>query len=179
MKLIFLEVKLLKIEYQGNEYSVIETQEMDDELHFKLVKFNTGYYGIISHNPITKNEKVILLSPEKEVDTEKQEYLFNGLGCKSFIVFARDAKKHLENAPIELVVQLGHDAPKEYREVITRDQAETLYQKIEICHEIMSMKLEDSFYCKYGDSLLTAFMCVTIIMFLIAIVNTLHLYGVI
>lgn len=167
------------IEYSSEDYKVIKTQEMDKELQFKLVQFTTGYYGVISYNPTTDNEQVILLSPEKEVDAEKHEYLFNGLGCKSFMVFAHDAKNYMENATLELVVQLGQDAPEEYREVITRDQAKTLYEKVEICHEIIQMKFEDSFHYKYGDYLLTAFMCVTIIMFLIAIVNSLHLYGVI
>ena len=165
----------MEIEYSPEDYKVIKTEEMDKELHFKLVKFNTGYYGVMSYNPITDEEAVILLSPEKNLD----EYLFGGLGCKSFMVFAHDAKQYMENAPIELVVQLGHDAPEEYREVITRDQAKTLHGKVEICHEIMQMKIEDSFHYRYGDTILTIFMCVTIILFIFAIVNSLHLYGVI
>lgn len=164
------------IEYSSNDYEVIETQEMDEKLHFKLVKFSTGYYGIISYNPTTQEEQIILLSPEQDIGN-KNISIFGGLGCKSFLRFAKDAKKYFENAPIELVVQLGNGAAEEYREVITRNQAETLYQKVEICYEIMSMKVEDSFH--HRDYLLTGFMCVTIIMFLIAIVNTLHLYGVI
>lgn len=164
------------IEYVSDDYKLIETEEMDKELHFKIVQFNTGYYGVISYNPTNDKEKVILLSPEKDI-AGNHEYLFGGLGCKSFMVFARDAKQYMQNAPIELVVQLGHDAADEYREVITRDQAHTLYEKVEICHEIMAMKIEDSF--NHRDYLMTAFMCVTIIMFLVAIVNTLHVYGVI
>ena len=51
------------IEFSKNDYTVIKTQEMDDELHFKFVQFNTGYYGIITENPKEKQEEVILLSP--------------------------------------------------------------------------------------------------------------------
>ena len=168
----------MEIEYSPEDYKVIKTEEMDKELVFKLVEFTTGYYGVISYNPTTDNEQVILLSPEKDV-AGNHEYLFGGLGCKSFMVFAHDAKQYMENAPIELVVQLGHDAPEEYREVITRDQAKTLHEKVEICHEIMQMKIEDSFHYRYGDTILTIFMCVTILLFIFAIVNSLHLYGVI
>lgn len=168
----------MEIEYSSEDYDVIETEEMDNELLFKLVKFNTGYYGVISHNPTNQNEEVILISPEKDKEDNFLS-IFGGLGCKSFMVFARDAKRYMENAPIELVVKLGQETAEEYREIITRDQAETLYQKVEICHEIMQMKLENSFHYKHRDYILTAFMCVTIIMFLIAIVNSLHLYGVI
>lgn len=172
----------MKIEYDANEYETIELQEMNDNLAFKLVKFNTGIYGIISYNPSSKKEEsVILLSPEQDKLSNTLASLGwdGGLGCKSFMVFARDAKKYLENAPSELVVYLGSDAADEYREIITKDQEKTLYEKVAICLEIMEMKFEDSFHYKYGDSILTVFMCVTIIMFIIAIVNSLHLYGVI
>ena len=118
--------KVIEVEYSSENYKVIQTEEMDEELHFKLVKFPTGYYGVISYNPTTNKEEVILLSPEKDKGDDTCS-IFGGLGCKSFMVFARDAKKHLENAPIELVVQLGHEAPDEYRETITRDQEKTLY----------------------------------------------------
>lgn len=57
----------MKIEYDANEYETIELQEMNDNLAFKLVKFNTGIYGIISYNPSSKKEEsVILLSPEQD-----------------------------------------------------------------------------------------------------------------
>lgn len=166
------------IEYSSEDYKVIETEEMNDELHFKLVQFNTGYYGIISHNPTNNKEKVILLSPEKD-KRDNLALIFGGLGCKSFMVFANDAKRYLEKAPIELVVKLGKDAPTEYREAITRDQAKTLYQKVEICHEIMSMKIEDSFHYNYRDLILFVLLGIIISSFIVAIVNTLHALGVI
>ena len=171
----------MKIEYVPDEYETIESQEMNDNLAFKLVKFNTEIYGIISYNPTSKEEEVILLSPKKDKLSNTLASLGwdGGLGCRSFMVFARDAKKYLENAPSELVVYLGTEAPDEYREVITKDQEKTLYEKVAICLEIMEMKFEDSFHYKYGDSILTVFMCVTVIMFIIAIVNSLHLCGVI
>ena len=168
--------KLNSIEFNPENYKLIETQEMDSELHFKLVQFQTGYYGIISHNPKTNKERVTLLSPDKNNNNETPN-IFAGLGCKTFLTFAKDTKDYMENAPLELVVQLGHDAPNEYREVITRDQAKTLFEKVEICHEIMVMKIEESTHP--SDILFPIFMCVTIIMFLIAIVNSLHQYGVI
>lgn len=95
------------------------------------------------------------------------------------MVFAHDAKQYMENAPIELVVQLGHDAADEYRELITKDQAHTLYEKMEICHELLSMKIEDSFTHKYGDHIMIFFMCLFSLFFIIAIVSTLHSHGVI
>jgi len=168
----------MEIEYSPEDYKVIKTEEMDKELVFKLVEFTTGYYGVISYNPTTDNEQVILLSPEKDV-AGNHEYLFGGLGCKSFMVFAHDAKQYMENAPIELVVQLGHDAADEYRELITKDQAHTLYEKMEICHEILSMKIEDSFTHKYEDHIMIFFMCLFSLFFIIAIVSTLHSHGVI
>ncbi|MBQ6444495.1 MAG: hypothetical protein IJJ11_07465 [Methanosphaera sp.] len=171
----------MKIEYVPDEYETIESQEMNDNLAFKLVKFNTEIYGIISYNPTSKEEEVILLSPKKDKLSNTLASLGwdGGLGCRSFMVFARDAKKYLENAPSELVVYLGTEAPDEYREVITKDQEKTLYEKVAICLEIMEMKFEDSFHYKYGDIIVTVFMCITILMVLIAIANTLHLYGVI
>lgn len=166
----------MEIEYSPEDYKVIKTEEMDKELVFKLVEFTTGYYGVISYNPTTDNEQVILLSPEKDV-AGNHEYLFGGLGCKSFMVFAHDAKQYMENAPIELVVQLGHDAADEYRELITKDQAHTLYEKMEICHELLSMKIEDSFHYKYGDPILTGLLCFNIIIAIILILNSFHILG--
>ena len=132
-------------------------------------------------NKLTQQEEeVILLSPEKGETTQINDNiaaLTGGLGCISYMVFANDAKRYMENAPLELVVQLGNDAPEEYRETITRDQAKTLYEKVEICHEIMEMKIEESSHSR--DILSTICMCVVILMVLIAIVNTLHQYGVI
>ena len=172
--------KLNSIEFNPEDYTVIKTQEMDDELQFKFVQFQTGYYGVISENPKQQEEEVILLSPEKGETTQINDNtaaLTGGLGCISYMVFANDAKKYMENAPLELVVQLGHDAPEEYREVITEDQAKTLYEKVEICHEIMEMKIEESSHSR--DILFTISICVLIIGILIVIVNSLHQYGVI
>lgn len=166
------------IEFSPEDYKVFETLQMDDELIFKLVEFNTGYYGIISNNPTTNKEEVILVSPEKDI-AGNHEYIFGGLGCKSFIVFARDAKNYLENSPIELVVKLGQDAPEEYRETITRDQSKTLYEKVEICQEIMQMKIENSFHYKYGDYVLTGLTCLNVLLFIIVAVNSLKVLGVI
>jgi len=165
------------IEYHENEYELIKTEQIDTELEFKLVKFHTGHYGIIAHNPTTDKERVSLLSPEKEPDGEVST--FHGIGCKSFIIFARDAKKYMENSPMELVVQLGQDAPTEYREAITRDQAKTLYERLEICYEILTMRIEDSFHYKYGNQILTVLICINIILGLVAITSTLHSTGVI
>lgn len=170
----------MKIEYDANEYETLESQEMNDNLAFKLVKFNTGIYGIISYNPSSKKEEsVILLSPEQDKLSNTLASLGwdGGLGCKSFMVFARDAKKYLENAPSELVVYLGSDAADEYREIITKDQEKTLYEKVAICLEIMEMKIEESSHSR--DILFTISICVLIIGILIVIVNTLHQYGVI
>ena len=36
--------KLNSIEFNPEDYTVIKTQEMDDELHFKFVQFQTGYF---------------------------------------------------------------------------------------------------------------------------------------
>lgn len=168
------------IEFSENDYTVIKTQEMDDELHFKFVQFNTGYYGVISENPKQQEEAVILLSPEKGETTQIGDNisaLTGGLGCISYMVFANDAKRYLENAPLELVVQLGNDTAEEFREVITKDQAKTLYEKVEICHEIMEIKLNESSHSR--DILFTISICVLIIGILIVIVNSLHQYGVI
>ena len=164
------------IEYDETDYKILETQEMDKELGFKLVKFNTGFYGVITYNPTTMDEVVTLVSPEKDEDNEFHR-IFGGLGCKSFIVFARDAKNYLENSPIELVVKLGQDAPEEYRETITRDQSKTLYEKVEICHEIMQMKLENSFHYKYGDYVLTGLTCLNVLLFVLVAVNSLNVLG--
>ena len=172
--------KLNSIEFNPEDYTVIKTQEMDDELQFKFVQFQTGYYGVISENPKQQEEEVILLSPEKGETTQINDNivaLTRGLGCISYMVFANDAKRYMENAPLELVVQLGHDAPEEFREVITKDQAKTLYEKVEICHEIMEIKLNESSHSR--DILFTISICVLIIGILIVIVNSLHQYGVI
>lgn len=167
------------IEYSENEYTIIQTLELDDELLLKLVQFNTGHYGIITQNRKTNNEIVTLISPEKGTTKNKNEVtiLTGGLGCLSYMQFARDAKHYHENTPIELVVKLGENTSEEYREIITQDQAKTLYERAEICYEILSMKLEDSFHYKYGDKIMTIFMCLFILFFVIAIVNTIRLHG--
>jgi hypothetical protein len=160
------------IEYSEKDYDIIETVEMDKELEFRFVQFTTGNYGVINYNPVTKLEEVILLSPEND------DELFKGLGCKSFLIFAKNTKKHIENSPIELVVKLGHDAPEEYRETITRDQAKTLYERVGICYEIMGMKVENSFVYKYGDDILTVLLCLTVLMIIIAIMHAIKIGGI-
>lgn len=169
-----------KIEYDEKDYEVIQTQQMDDELLLKFVQFNTGYYGVITKNLQENDEIVTLISPEKGETTKENNnitILTGGLGCVSYMLFAKNSKNYMENNPIELVIRLGQDAGEEYRELITRDQAHTLYEKAEICYELMEMKIEESSHSR--DILSTIFMCVVILMFLIAIVNTLHQYGVI
>ena len=47
-----------QIQYNPKDYELIRTQEMDEELIFKLVKFSTGYYGVLSYNPLINAEKV-------------------------------------------------------------------------------------------------------------------------
>ena len=165
------------IEYDEKNYRVLETQEIDEGLHYKLVKFDTGFYGIISYNPVSKKERVTLVSTDKDRLLNNKISWVGGLGCRAFMIFARDVKKYLENSPVELIVQLGHEAPEEYREIITNTQGKRLYEKVEICQEIMQMKQENSFNYKYGDTILTIFMCCFVLFFIIALLNTLRLYG--
>ena len=165
----------MKIEYDPTDYEVVETQNMDPELTFKMVKFTTGYYGIISHNPTNDLEVVVLVSPDKDNDFD----LFDGLGCRSFIVFARDAKKYMENAPRELLVILGNETPEEFREIITKDDEHTLKEKVELCIERMEMKHENSFFNRYADMFNTIFLCINGMLLIIIIVNILHSGGLI
>lgn len=167
-----------QIQYNPNDYELIRTQEMEKDLVFKLVRFSTGYYGVLSYNPLIDSEQVILLSSNCSNEDKSSDY-FTGIGCQSFLIFANDAKKYIDEAPLELVVRLGSDAAEEYREVITREQGETLYEKVGICYEIMNMKIEDSFIYKYGDFIQVALISFTAVMCGIVIMNTLHLYGMI
>lgn len=171
-----------QIQYNPNDYELIQTQEMDEELVFKLVRFSTGYYGVLSYNPLLDAENVLLISHDKddaESNNDEELALFKGLACQSFLIFAKDAKKYLEKAPLELVIRLGENADEEYREVITREQGETLYEKAGICYEIMNIKMEDSFMFKHGDTIQVVFICFTVVMCGVAIINTLHVMGVI
>ena len=163
----------MQIEYNPTEYKTLETQNMDPELSFKLVKFDTGYYGIISQHPTTQEERVVLLSPENETGCE----LFDGLGCQSFLIFARDAKKYLENSPRELLVVLGQEAPSEFREIITADDERTLREKVELCIERMEMKHDDSFFVKYGYRIITVLWCIAVISLIVSILGILHTGG--
>lgn len=166
-----------QIQYNPEDYELLKTQEMDNELVFKLVKFSTGHYGILTYNPIIDAEKVILLSSDKDEfigDSKLPGLIFGGAACHSFLVFAEQAKKYAEEAPMELVVNLGTDAAEEYREVITREQAKTLYEKVEIYYEIMNMKMEDSFIYPHGDTIQVVLICFTVVMVGVAIMNTLH-----
>lgn len=171
-----------QIQYNPNDYEVLKTQEMDEELVFKLVRFSTGYYGVLSYNPLLDAENVLLISHDKddaESNNDEELALFKGLACQSFLIFAKDAKKYLEKAPLELVIRLGENADEEYREVITREQGETLYEKAGICYEIMNMKMEDSFHYKYGDYVLTGLICLNVLLFILVAVNSLKSLGVI
>ena len=168
----------MQIEYDPTEYETLETQNMGPELSFKLVKFNTGYYGVISHNPVSNKEKIILVSPEQDINDE-WALILGGLGCRSFLVFARDAKNYMENSPRELLVMLGREAPTEYREIITADDERTLREKVELCIERMEMKHEDSFFYRHANKILTILWCITVIALIVAIVNILQVGGVI
>ena len=85
------------IEYSSNDYEVIETQKMDDRLEFKLIKFHTGYYGVMSHDPLTDKEEIILISPKKD---KKDDFasIFGGWGCRSYLLFARDANNYYKHS---------------------------------------------------------------------------------
>lgn len=168
---------MIEINFSKTDYEVLETQEMDNELHLKFVQFSTGYYGIITENPVKKMEEVILVSPEKGETNFDEHFITGGLGCKSYMVFARDAKNYMEKNPIELVVRLGDN--DEYREVITREDSKTLYEKVNICLEIMEMKYENSFIYKYGDLIQTVLLCIILLSFIFCFLNSLRVLGVI
>lgn len=165
---------MLKVEYDPSDYETLDTQDMDPELSFKLVRFKTGYIGIISYSPTTGEERVILVSPEK---CTNEDNIFDGLGCKSFLVFARDAKKYMENAPRELVVVLGKETPVEYREIITCEGEDTLRERVELVIERMEIKMQNSFHYKYGEYILTFLMCISIFCSILAILNLFQLGG--
>lgn len=168
---------MIEINFSKTDYEVLETQEMGNKLHLKFVQFNTGYYGVIAENPEKKMEEVILVSPEKGETNFDEHFITGGSGCKSYMVFARDAKNYMEKNPIELVVKLGDN--DEYREIITREDSKTLYEKVNICLEIMEMKYENSFIYKYGDLIQTVLLCIIILSFIFCFLNSLRVLGVI
>lgn len=130
------------------------------------------------NNPVSNKEKIILVSPEQDINDE-WALILGGLGCRSFLVFARDAKNYMENSPRELLVMLGREAPTEYREIITADDERTLREKVELCIERMEMKHEDSFFYRHANKILTILWCITVIALIVAIVNILQVGGVI
>lgn len=128
------------IEYDPNDYEVISTIDFDDN-KFQKVKFKSGHYGVvfITCDNDRKYYDVIF------VGTDKSDTYVN-----VFLEFARNQtdvinKIHENIDEVHLVVTLDNEQSEVFEQVVSKDEANDLIERLKIANEIIQMK-EDNGY---------------------------------
>jgi hypothetical protein len=127
------------IEYDPNDYEVISTIDFDDT-KFQKVKFKSGHYGVvfITCDNYRKYYDVIF------VGTDKSDTYVN-----VFLEFARNQtdvinKIHENIDEVHLVVTLDNEQSEVFEQVVSKDEANDLIERLKIANEIVQMKEEDN-----------------------------------
>lgn len=127
------------IEYDPTDYEVIDTIEFDDDL-FQKVRFKSGYYGVAYH--ISENNVTDIML----IGTDKGEAYVN-----LFLSFARNQtevinKIHEQVDKVHLVVQLDKEQSEVFEQLVSKDEANDLIERLKIANEIIAMREEDNWF---------------------------------
>ena len=117
------------IEYDPINYEVIDTIDFEDD-QLQKVKFTSGYYGVVYVIPEANVADLML------VGTDKQ-----GKYVNLFLEFARSQtevinKIHENIDKVQIVVQLNKEQSEIFEEVVSKDEANDLLERLRIANEI-------------------------------------------
>ena len=141
------------IKYDHEHYEVINTIESEHGL-FQKVKFPTGNYGVVYVIPEHNIYDVIL------VGTDDDDTYVN-----VFMEFARNQTDvinqiHEEIDEVKLVVLLDEERSEVFEELVSKDEANDLIERLKITNEIISMKQDEDYAGKWLPVLCVAnFVC--------------------
>ena len=158
------------ITYKPETQEILKTLKLEDDYGFQLVKFQNNIFGVNYINPVKGIQETVMVSTDKGIN----------IGPVSFIRFAEEAYNSLdfdEIEKVELAIYVDPENREIYREVIKGEEAKTLMEKLEIARELVELKHENSLTYKYEDFIILIMMGVTLVCIILAILNSLHLYG--
>ena len=126
------------IQYDPHNYEVIDTIQFGKD-EFQKVKFPSGHYGII-YVVTDKNKKyydVILIGTDKE-----------DIYTNLFLELARNQTETLNNIhekvdTVHLIVQLDKKHSEIFEEVVSKDTADDLIERLRISNEIHDLQAEN------------------------------------
>lgn len=145
------------IEYDPLDYEIIDTIEYNDGDLFQKVQFKSGHYGVVyvTHDKDKKYYDVIF------VGTDKGDAYVD-----VFLEFARSQtevinKIHEKVDKVTLVVQLNKDESEIFEQVISKDEANDLIERLKIANEIIAMHEEDNWF-SFDRLSVILFICILI-----------------
>ena len=162
------------ITYNPHTGEIVEELKLEDDYGFQLVKFKNNIFGINYINPVKGIQETVMISTDAGIN----------IGPISFLRFAEEAYKlegidfdEIEN--VELAIYVDPENQEIYRDTITKNEAKTLLEKLEIARELAEIKRENSLQYRYGDLIMLILIGISLLCVILAILNTLHTYGVI
>ena len=124
--------KMKTIEYDPTDYEVIETIDFDDD-QIQKVQFKSGYYGIVYVIPSAEVADLMLIGTDKK-----------GSYVNLFLEFARSQtevinKIHEHIDKVSVIVQLNKEQSEIFEEVVSKDEANDLLERLRIVNEIQEL----------------------------------------
>lgn len=121
------------IEYDPTDYEVIETIDFEDD-QIQKVQFKSGYYGVVYVIPSAEVADLMLIGTDKK-----------GSYVNLFLEFARSQTEvinqiHEQIDKVHLVIQLDKEQSEIFEEIISKDEANDLLERLKITNEIMELK---------------------------------------
>lgn len=130
--------KMKTIEYDPTDYEIIETIDFDDD-QIQKVQFKSGYYGIVYVIPSAEVADLMLIGTDKK-----------GAYVNLFLEFARSQtevinKIHEQIDKVHLVIQLDKEQSEIFEEIISKEEANDLLERLKITNEIIELKEANNF----------------------------------
>lgn len=125
--------KMKTIEYDPTDYEVIETIDFEDD-QIQKVQFKSGYYGVVYVIPSAEVADLMLIGTDKK-----------GAYVNLFLEFARSQTEvinqiHEQIDKVHLVIQLDKEQSEIFEEIISKEEANDLLERLKITNEIMELK---------------------------------------
>ena len=126
------------IEYDPIDYEIIDTINFDEDL-IQKVKFKSGYYGVAYH--VTENNVTDIML----IGTDKGEAYVD-----LFLAFARSQtevinKIHEKVDKVHLVVQLNNEQSEIFEQLISKEEANDLLERLKIANELVEIREANRF----------------------------------
>ena len=157
------------IAYDHQNYEVIDTIEFDDDL-FQKVQFPNGNYGIVFTIPKDNVCDVILVGTDND-DTYVNVFMDMARANTEIL-----NKIHEEIDEVKLVVMLNKDQSRIFEQVVGKEKADDLIERLKITNEIYDLRQEG----RIDYNRTSAVLCIVlIILCLVNLLSALHNIGVI